>query len=915
MNATLSRDGKYAAWAQFPQEGDGELIVRELASGKELRESVGELPPPPLPSPDELEPPPPRGVKITFTYDGRFVLSSSFASKADKDKARKEKKKPEEMPKGGLVIVDIKERAAARVSSVKSYAVPEKGESWLAWSLEPKTPEKPEPGRKKPEFGTDLVVRDLRQPEATARTIADVLEYSFARDGKTLVYAVASRKEETNGVFALAPGGQPAALLAGKGKYSKLTWDRPAAQLAFLSDHDAPGARPPKLKAYLWDRKAAAALEAVSATTPGFHGGWVIGSEGPVSFARNGSKLFIGCAPPAPPEPEKDADTGEEKVLADLWSWKDDFVQPMQKVRANRERSRAYTGVLDIASKRFLQVGGPELASLAPSDDGRYGLGGDDRAYRRMVDFDGNYSDYYVVDHATGAREKVLEKQRSGMGASLAWSPDGRYAVFFRDRHWHSLGIPDGTLTNLTAKLPAAFYNEEEDVPAEPESYGSAGWTKDGRWVLLYDRFDVWQVSPDGATARNLTSRYGRDHKTEFRVIRFPEDDDAETPRGIDPARPLLLRAENIETRESGFFRAGIDASAAPVKLAMAAANLRTVAKAKEANIVLFTASTFHDFPDLQVTSSDFRESRRISDANPQKAQLLWGTGELIRFRNADGVPLQAALYKPENFDPHKKYPLIVYIYEKLSQGVNTFVEPRPGHSINFAYYVSNGYLVLTPDIVYTEGFPGQSAVKCVLPALDTVVNLGFVDEKAIGIQGHSWGGYQTAYLVSHSDRFRAAEAGAPVGNMTSAYNGIRWGTGLPRQFQYEKTQSRIGGTLWQYPLRFIENSPIFSADRIRTPLLILHDDNDDAVPWYQGIEFFLSLRRLGKEAYLFNYNGEYHGLRKRVNQKDYTVRMQQYFDHFLKGAPAPEWMEHGIPFVEREREKEKFQHALTGGR
>ena len=320
------------------------------------------------------------------------------------------------------------------------------------------------------------------------------------------------------------------------------------------------------------------------------------------------------------------------------------------------------------------------------------------------------------------------------------------------------------------------------------------------------------------------------------------------------------------------------------------------------------TASTFRESPDLHVTDSNFKELRRVSDLDAQKAGIRWGTAELVRFRNADGVPLTAALYKPEDFDPAKKYPLMVYIYERLSQNVHNFLEPRPNSSINIPYYVSNGYLVLTPDIVYTTGVPGQSALKCVLPAVDAVVARGFVNEDAIGIQGHSWGGYQIAYMVGHTTRFRAAEAGAPVGDMISAYNGIRWGSGMPRQFQYEQMQSRIGGSLWEYPLRFIENSPIFSADKVRTPLLILHDDNDDAVPWYQGIELYLSLRRLGKEVYMWSYNGEFHGLRRRQNQMDYTVRMQQFFDHFLKGAPAPDWMEKGVPYMDRDKEKERFR-------
>jgi dipeptidyl aminopeptidase/acylaminoacyl peptidase len=322
--------------------------------------------------------------------------------------------------------------------------------------------------------------------------------------------------------------------------------------------------------------------------------------------------------------------------------------------------------------------------------------------------------------------------------------------------------------------------------------------------------------------------------------------------------------------------------------------------KARDADVLVLTAATFNEFPDLQVTDSQFRNLRKVSDANPQKANLNWGTSELVRYRNTNGVQLSGILIKPENFDPSKKYPMMVYIYEKLSQNLHRFVNPSPGGSINASYYASNGYLVLMPDIVYTEGYPGQSALQCVLPAIQAVVDKGFVNEQAIGIQGHSWGGYQIAYMVTQTNRFKAAAPGALVSNMTSAYSGIRWGSGQPRQVQYEQGQSRIGGSLWEYPMRYFENSPIFRVDRVQTPILMLHNDADTAVPWYQGIEYYLGLRRLGKEVYMFNYNGEQHGLRKRQNQKDYTRRLQQFFDHYLKGTAKPDWMEAGVPFLKR---------------
>jgi dipeptidyl aminopeptidase/acylaminoacyl peptidase len=269
---------------------------------------------------------------------------------------------------------------------------------------------------------------------------------------------------------------------------------------------------------------------------------------------------------------------------------------------------------------------------------------------------------------------------------------------------------------------------------------------------------------------------------------------------------------------------------------------------------------------------------------------------------NADGKKLRAILTKPENFDPAKKYPLMVYIYEELSEGLHTYRAPTPGTSVNITRYVSNGYVVLQPDIVYDSGYPGESAEKCVIPAVNTVVAEGYIDPARIGIQGHSWGGYQITHLITRTNMFAAVQAGASVSNMISAYGGIRWGSGMSRAFQYEKTQSRIGSPPWEAPLQFIENSPIFWVEKVQTPYLTIHNDEDDAVPWYQAIEFFSALRRLGKEAYFFNYNGEPHGLRNRDNMKHWTVHQDEFFDHFLLGRPKPEWMEKGVPFLERGR-------------
>jgi len=933
----ISRDGKFVAYAYVPQDGDGEIIVRNIATGVDWRAPRGYRPP--VPPPDdpgtnigEFQAEQARLLRPVFTADGKFVVFGTEPTKAEVTKAKKEKKKPEEMPKNGLGIMDLSTGTVTRIERVKSFRVPEDGTGYFAYLMEAKPEEKPaaQPkpesspsgeatapaaapapsapagprgsstrGKKK-EYGTELVLRNTAT--ANERKFSDVLDYTISRDAKTLIFTTSARKEDSNGVYAVTTDNEsePVALLSGKGKYQRLTWDEDNTQLAFISDKEDADAKQPKFRVYQWNRKDPQASEVVSVSSPGFRKEFVVSERANLSFSLDGSHLFLGTAPP--PEPEKNPDEeipADEKVLVDLWHWKDDYVQPIQRIRAEQDRNRSFRAVYDVQTKKFVQLADETMETISPSNDGSYAIGADNRKYRTISDYDPGFTDYYLVNTADGSRKPLLTKQRS----NVSLSPNAKYAIYFDGKDWYSYSVADGSTANLTKNISANFYNEENDTPSTPGSYGIAGWTKDDADVLLYDRYDIWQVSPDGSSAKNLTDGVGRKESTALRYVRLDPRE-----RWIDPDKPMLLSAENQETHDSGFYRDKVNSTAPPQKLLMAAKDFNNPAKAKDADVMIMTASRFDQFPDIWVTNSSFRELKRVSNGDAQRAAFNWGTGELVSFKNTDGVPLKGLLLKPDNFDPKKKYPMIVYIYEKLSQGLHTFRNPAPGTSINPTYYVSNGYLVFMPDIVYTIGYPGPSALKCVLPGVQAVVDRGYVNEKAIGIQGHSWGGYQIAYMVTQTNRFRAAAPGALVANMTSAYSGIRWGTGLPRQFQYERSQSRIGGSLWDYPLRYLDNSPIFRADRVETPLLMIHNDEDDAVPWYQGIEYFLALRRLGKEAYMFTYNGEKHGLRKRINQKDYTRRLQEFFDHFLKGAPAPEWMEKGIPYLQREKEKEKYR-------
>ncbi len=924
QGAQLSADGTHLAYALVPQEGDGAFVVRNLRTGKEWRHPRG-FRGPPLLAAARTTPGAGagRGSAPTFTPDGKAVVFPIYPSKADADKARKAKSPA---PRDALGILHLATGKVARVENVRNFQVPETGGAFLVYHTGARTPGKlPKKGGPDPKSGpppkavpSDLVLRPLAG--GAERTFADVTEFALSKDGRHLVYAVASKKGDANGTYVVTPGREapPLVLHRGPGRGSRLTWDEKQTQLAFVHDRGETASPGPRVRLFRWSRTrtpmpplslplpaqafpfpapfnvvATAVLHLEGAPLAdelvlngkGVRPGWEIGEQGSPSFSPDGGRLFFGVVPPKA-KAKVDDTPDEDKVAVELWHWKDDFIQPMQKARAEGERRRTYRAVFELRDRSCRQLADETMAEVGPAPAGDWALGWDDRPHRLLVGHDRAYSDYYLIHLREETRKPLLKKQ----SGPLLWSPGGRWVLAYDGKDWLSVSVPGGKVVNLTGKLSTSFAREDHDAPGPPPAYGMAGWTSDDKHALIYDRYDLWRIAADGTGAVNLTRGHGRKTKTILRRVRLDQNEKA-----IPADAPLLLRGDNEWSRDTGFYR--VSAGGEPALLLGGARNHGMPVKAKNADVLMLTVSTFYDFPDLFIANSSFRELKKVTGANPHKAGLLWGKSELVRFKSADGVALSGVLIKPENFDPKKKYPLMVYVYERLSDRLHFFVDPRPGTSINPTYYASNGYLVFMPDVAYAVGYPGQSALKCVLPGVQAVVDKGFVNESAIGIQGHSWGGYQIAYLVTQTTRFKAASAGAPVSNMTSAYGGIRWGTGLPRQFQYEKTQSRIGGSLWERPMRFLENSPLFHADRVQTPLLMLHNDKDEAVPWYQGIEYYLALRRLGKEAYLFNYPGEAHGLRRRANQKDYTVRLQQFFDHHLKGAPKPAWMEKGIPY------------------
>ena len=909
---TLSRDGEWLAYALTSQGADGELVVRNLRSGAELRH--------------------PRGTSPAFTPDGRFVIFTIQQTKDEEEKAAKEaaeappssnENRPRNTPpRTSAGVMSLPAGEVSVVERVGTFSMPAESSAWVAFhrsntegrgrggrggrgrggaapgaggttAQEPaaargRNPDgTPRAKRKDP--GSDLVVRNLAAAHDV--TIPLVTDFAWAKDGSWLAYAVSSSKPEEDGAFARRMSdGSVVALQKGKGNFKELAFDDGGRQLAFVSDWAAYDKDVSPYRLYYWKTGDASATELVSEATRGMPNGMAVSENFAPRFSEDGQRLFLGTAPlPAAPAPEgTPAPRG-----VDIWSYQDPLIQPMQKVRAQQERTRTYRAVMHLADRRFVQLATQDLPTVTPDEDAARALGTSDLPYRKEISWDASYSDVYVVDLKTGQRRKALEHWR----ATASLSPGGKYVLAFDESNgdWIAWRAADGQKVNLTEKLDVHFWQEDHDTPNLPPAYGSAGWTADDKSVLLYDKYDIWEIRPDGSGAHMITGGEGRRQQLVFRYR--PLDP---TLRTIPSDKPILLSANDDRTEANGLYRASVTASSPPEKLVMLDKSFGTIVKAKNADRAVVPLSRFDEFPNLWTSDLSFKELKKVSDANPQQAEYVWGRSELMQYTNADGKVLRAVLTRPDDFDPAKKYPLMVYIYEELSEGLHSYRTPAPGTSINITRYVSNGYVVLQPDIAYGTGYPGESAEKCVIPAVERVVAMGFIDPKRIGIQGHSWGGFQITHLVTRTNMFAAVEAGASVSNMISAYGGIRWGTGMSRAFQYEKTQSRIGAAPWDAPLQFIENSPIFWVKKVQTPYLTIHNDEDDAVPWYQGIEFYSAMRRLGKEAYMFVYNGEPHGLRQRDNMKHWTVHMDEFFDHFLLGKPKPDWMTSGVPYLER---------------
>jgi dipeptidyl aminopeptidase/acylaminoacyl peptidase len=853
---------------------------------------------------------------VTVTVDSRFVIFTIKPSKAEVTSLKLKKTKKEDMPQDMLGIYDVKQNTTDTIMRIKTHKVPSKWGGWLAWQCEPekdtansvgksspinvKVSGRKENGMKPKNESTDngfhLCFRNL--VTGITDTIKYVTDYIFAAESPVLVCSTTGDEK------ALEPGvivinlqkNFRTTIYRGKGKYKQLNVSKNGDHAFFIVSTDEKDKAGNTYSLYYWNGTGNAFV-AAERSTPGIPAGWIINENARLSFGEKSQRLFFGTSPEY-----KIKDTtilDEDRPNVDVWHYAEGKLHTVQVIDKQRDLRNTYMAVYHSSTGKVVQLGNKDIPDIQLIDDGDADkvLGMSNLPYEleSMWESHPQRYDIWLVNVTTGSAQKLKENYRARFRAS----PAGKYLYWYHsiDSSWYTCNISSGQEYRLTTPATLPCYDELNDVPNFADSYPPAGWLKDDKAFLISDRYDIWSLDPDNKRSPVNITGNGRDKQITYRLIDLDYENDF-----IDPEIKQYLNGFNEVTKGSAFYSIDLNKKNPPVFLTGGDFRLGEPVKAKKGDNIIYTKETFKMFPDFLISDLSFRNSKRLTNANPQQKDFLWGSAELVKWLSLDGREIEGLLFKPEDFDPAKKYPIIVNFYEKSSSGLYSHRIPEAHRStIDYHYYTSNGYLVFNPDVHYMTGYPGQSAYNCVMPGIMSLIQRGFVDEEHIGAQGHSWGGYQVAYLATRTGLFAAIESGAPVVNMYSAYGGIRWQTGLNRSMQYERQQSRIGATIWEAPYLYRENSPLFATDKVTTPILIMANDQDGHVPWWQGIEYFIALRRLGKKAWLLNYNGEPHWPLKLPNKKDFQIRMSQFFGHFLKGEPMPQWMKEGIPATEKD--------------
>jgi dipeptidyl aminopeptidase/acylaminoacyl peptidase len=861
--ATLSRDGRWLAVQVGRVDENDELRVHRIGT-----DSVVVIP---------------HGAVPAFSRDGRWASYSVGYPREHYEVNRREGRPVE--PRLGLF--DLVGGDTAVIAGVATSAFSHDGR-YLAMRRQ----------RANGDGGAaDLVVRDLRS--GTDTNFGNVGSFAWQDGGPLLAMTVDAAGRAGNGVRVWHPGtGTLRVLDSADADYRGLRWRPDSGDLVVLRSFEDETRREPGHSVLVW-RAVDARTRAYTldpARRADVQAGFRIDPARAPDFSDDGGAIFLGVRAWQPaPDPgfaaaaEAPGDTARAGV--DVWHSRDVEIIPRQKLTADQDRERNHLAVWHLAGDRFVQIGDADLDQVERVGGDRIAIGIDETPHERDRMFGPRFVNVYVIDTATGTRRRVVERVEYFFGAS----PEGRYLLYLRDDQYHVHDVRHGRDIAITANVPTTFVDLESDLTvAQKPPFGLAGWTRGDRSVVLHDRYDAWEIRPDGSGGRRLTE--GRADST---IHRYAPVGWEERQRAIDPQAPAYYVITGQWSKRNGYAVAPrLDRPAE--RRIWQDARVRRLARAEDAPVYIYTVERFDVSPDYFAARGRLADGARVTRTNTFQDHYLWGRAELIDFENDRGQRLQGALFYPADYQPGRQYPMITYVYERRSWTVHQYVVPSERDAYNPAVWTSQGYFVFQPDIVYRERQPGVSAVEAIVPAVRKVLETGMVDPERVGLIGHSWGGYQAAFVPTQTDMFATAVAGAPLTELISMYLSIYWDTGAADARIFEISQGRMEVPPWEDLDAYMANSPVFHIQRLNTPMLVAFGDEDGAVDWHQGIVLYNAARRAGKDMVLLVYEGENHGLGRRENQIDYHRRINEWFAHYLKGEPAPAWISTGVPYLQQ---------------
>lgn len=855
----ISDNGNWISWSVRLVDGDDTLYVKSTDNGNEYKYALSN--------------------KQQFSSNSKWLAMQINLSEL-KQEEMKESKKP---IKNKVRLLDLENGNVRVFEDISSFSFTKDSKHLIINGYS-----------EKGEKTSDVFVYNLLT--SSMKNLGNVKEYSANKKGNLLAYITSMSGKNGNGVELFNLDTYTVSVInSDTTLYSDLKWEKEGKAFSFLKEYSDTGfvEKNHKLYAVTNVYNKPTVKEFNPANCDLIPEGMRVRETYTPLFSEDLSILYFGVYEWTVKEEKKDKKKDKEKLPGvDIWHWKDDPIQPNQQVTYPRsEANFTYMFAWNIAQGKIVRITDDKLKSPRITGDGKNVLVRSDDAYKpqfRMAHFD-----YYLINAQSGTKTEVLLDFTTIYNSS----PDGKFLYYFKDKAWWIYDIAAKKHSNLTADLDIEFWNTRDDSPKDVKPpWGAMRWFKDDKGFIVYDEYDTWALYTDGRAPKKLTE--GKEKEIRYRAARLDYEEDY-----LDPTENLYFTATGDKSKWSGY--AVLSPKGKFKELIynnMAIGGLRI---AKDADRVLFTKQTYADSPDIFATTTEFKKPSQVSTTNPQQKDYFWGRSEVIDYINKDGKKLQGALYYPANYEKGKKYPMIVYIYEIRSTGVHRYVSPSDASAYNTTNYTTNGFFIFQPDIIYKTNHPGESAVDCVVPAVEEVLKTGMVDKDKIGIMGHSWGAYQTSFIITQTDLFSAAVAGAPLIDMISMSNEIYWNSGGANQKIFETSQGRLREPWWIIMDEYIANSPMFNADKITTPLLVAFGNKDGAVDWHQGIEMFSTMRRMEKPYIMLVYEGENHGLRKKENMKDYCKKTREFFEHHLLGKDAEPWIIKGKTYMQKKKEED----------